>query len=331
MVARVTFSKGNESFEFHTTVNDSVLDQALAHGVPVTYSCKRGDCGQCAATLLSGQMTAIDHQRPWMIADEVLLCNVQPVGDVAVAVAHFPELDSITVRKTPCKIHGLTQLAENVLEVVLRLPPLANFKFLPGQFIRLTNPERVSRSYSLAATSQPDQLLRIHIARVEGGRFSSYWFSKARAGDLLQLEGPHGRFFVRANHHSPQSLFLATGTGIAPIYAILEGLDQDTSQRLGQISLYWGNRHRRDEYLADRIGRLSAKLDIQYQPLYSREPASSSSIRYVQDAAIERLNALEDTVVFACGSGRMIASARERFAELGLPIDRFLSDAFTAS
>lgn len=330
-MGRVTFSKGNEIFEFQITPSESVLDQALANGVPVTYSCKRGDCGQCAATLMSGEITVLDEHRHWTLCDEVLLCNVGAVGDATFAVPHFPELDSILVRKTPCKIHGLTLLADNVLEVELRLPPATDFRFLPGQFIRLVNPDGVTRSYSLATAPKPDNLLRIHVGRVEGGRFSDYLFSRAKAGDLLRLEGPWGRFFVRANHGSRRTLFLATGTGIAPIFAILDGLDRDTLPRLGRVSLYWGNRHRSDEYLADRIVKLCSMLDIQYQPIYSREPGSSRSVHYVQDAVAERCTSLDDAAVFASGCSQMIAGARERFMRLGLAARNFVSDAFTAS
>jgi CDP-4-dehydro-6-deoxyglucose reductase len=330
-VGRVTFSKGREIYEFQSGVSESVLDQALSYGVPATYSCKRGDCGQCAATLISGDIAAIDARRPWALPDGVLLCNVRAVGDVAFAVPHFPELDSIPVRKTPCKIHGLTLLADNILEVVLRLPPAANFKFLPGQFIRLVNSSGVTRSYSLAAARQPDNLLRLHVGRVEGGSFSEYWFETARVGDLLQLEGPQGRFFLRTNQGSLETLFLATGTGIAPIYAILNDLAPETLQRLGKISLYWGNRYHRDEYLSDRIVKLCAALDINYQPLYSREPTRSNSARHVQDAVAEKFTSLVDAVVFACGSSRMISGARERLAQIGLAPENFISDAFTAS
>lgn len=330
-MGRVTISKGNEIFGFENTASESVLDQALAHGVPAAYSCKRGDCGQCAATLVSGEFEVFDKGRRWSICDEVLLCNVRAVGDVIFALPHFPELDSIQIRKTPCKIHGLTLLADNVLEIVLRLPPAAVFRFLPGQFIRLMNPDGVIRSYSLATAPRPDSLLRIHVGRVEGGRFSDYLFLRAKAGDLLQLEGPWGRFFVREKHESRRTLFLATGTGIAPIFAILDGLNRESVPRLGKISLYWGNRHRSDEYLADRIINLCSTLGIRYRSIYSREPASSHSVHYVQDAVAEEFASLDDAAVFACGGSRMIAGARERLTRLGLAARNLVSDAFTAS
>lgn len=330
-MGRITFTKGNDVFEFQGSSRESVLDQALIHGVPATYSCRRGDCGQCAAASISGEVTAIDERRPWTLSENVLLCNVRADGDATFALPCFPELNSIRVLRTPCKIHELTLLSDDVLEVGLRLPPAVDFKFLPGQFIRLVNQDRVTRSYSLATAPRPDHLLRVHVGKVDGGCFSDYWFSKAKIGDLLQLEGPHGRFFVRANQVSRQTLFLATGTGIAPIHAMLEGLDRETSRRLGHIWLYWGNRHRRDEYLAARIATLCSALDIRYQPLYSREPTSPRSVRHVQDAVAEELGSFVDTMVFACGCPPMIAGARERLTRLGLTTENFSSDAFTAS
>lgn len=330
-MGRITLLKGDETFEFQSTLNESVLDQALAHGVPADYSCRRGDCGQCAATLVSGEIEPLDASRPLTIAEEVLLCNVRAKRDVAFSVPYFSELESIPVRQIPCKIHELTRLAESVLEVVLRLPPTADFRFLPGQFIRLLNREQVTRSYSLAGPPHCSGLLRIHVRKVEDGRFSNYWFYKARIGDLLQLKGPHGRFFLRAKQVNRQTLFLATGTGIAPINAILEGLNNVAMQRLGKISVYWGNRHREDEYLAGHLTKLCSALGVLYQPLYSREPALSHSARHVQDAVAEKYASLEGAAVFACGSSQMVASARGRLVRLGLAARSFVSDAFTAS
>lgn len=177
----------------------------------------------------------------------------------------------------------------------------------------------------------PQGLLRIHVRRVEGGQFSHYWFSEARAGDLLRIEEPHGRFFLRERQVSRLTLFLATGTGIAPINAMLEGMNKETLQRLGTVVLYWGNCYRQDEYWADHLIELCSMRGIRYQPIYSREPAVAGAARCVQDAVAEEYTSLEDAAAFACGSLRMITAARDRLVRLGLDPENFVADAFTAS
>lgn len=330
-MAKITLVRGNDTFEFEAAANESVLDQALARGIPASYSCKRGDCGQCTAKLIAGKLDCVYATRPLTAGEEVLLCNARAEGDVSLCIPYFPELASIEVKRAPCKVHQLTLLSRDVMEVTLRLPPMTGFQSLPGQFIRIWNRLQVARSYSLSSAPDASGLLRIHVKRVEDGQFSDYWFSAAKAGDLLRIEGPHGRFFLRAGQVSPVTLFLATGTGIAPINAILEGMNRETLQRLGTVVLYWGNRYRQDEYWAEHLMELCSTRGIRYQSIYSREPTACGAARYVQDAVAREYASLEEAAVFACGSSQMIASAKDRLVRLGLHAENFVADAFTAS
>lgn len=330
-MAKITLFRGNDIFEFEGAANESVLDQALTRGVPASYSCKRGDCGQCVAKLIAGKLDCMDATRPLTTGADVLLCNARTEGDVSLCIPHFPELAAIQVKRAPCKVHQLTLLARDVMEVTLRLPPMTGFQSLPGQFIRIWNRSQVARSYSLSSAADESGLLRIHVRRVEGGHFSRYWFAKAKVGDLLRIEGPHGRFFLREHQQSRVTLFLATGTGIAPINAILEGMNKETLQRLGTVALYWGNRYRQDEYWAEHLTELCLTRGIRYQPIYSRESAACGVARYVQDAVAKEYESIEGGVAFACGSPQMIAAAKDRLVRLGLHAENFAADAFTAS
>lgn len=319
---------GPESRSFEAAPDRSLLDLALENGVPVAYSCKRGDCGQCIGTLQRGRVVALNASQSLRVKHDIYLCNAAACSDVDIRLPYFPELANVPSLRSPSKIHELNQLSDKVLEVVLRLPPATRFRFLPGQFIRLTNKDRITRSYSLAAGPAPDRLLRLHVKRVEGGAFSEYLFKMAKPGDLLQLEGPQGYFFLREAHQAKITIFLATGTGIAPIYAMLSSLPPERRAALGEIHVYWGNPTRSEEYLNDALRTLATRLDFCYWALHSRETCGP---RHVQDLMAEHHASLVDCEVFACGSSAMIDAARERSVELGLALDRFHSDAFTAS
>lgn len=157
---------------------------------------------------------------------------------------------------------------------------------------------------------------------------SDYWFKQAKPNDLLRLNGPLGTFFLRETV-GMDLVFLATGTGIAPVKSMLESLAEcQFDQRPRSITVLWGGRHAQDLYLNvdEIIGEFS------YVPVQSR-PANdwTGAKGYVQDVLLDAKPDLTNTVVYACGSDAMIHSAKIRLVEAGLPDKRFYSDAFVSS
>ena len=321
---------GDKTWAFENDPGLPLLDQLLAQSIPISHSCRRGDCGQCAVELITGDVAALDDTRPFQQNGTLLSCNVSARSALHLSIPHDCELDGIAVRRSPAKIHALERLSDEVMALTLRLPPSTEFRFLPGQFIRLTNREGTTRSYSLAAGPAEDRLLRIHIRKVAGGAFSQWLFDRASVNDLLHVEGPQGRFFLRQRHTARHSIFLATGTGIAPIWAMLAAATPEQRQRLGEVSVYWGNRFQHEAYLAESLRQLAARMDFRFALIFSREHAATPH-RHVQQRMLADHPWLDDAQLFACGNPAMIASARALALLAGLPAERFHSDSFTAS
>lgn len=328
---QVRIHLGTVTHRLDSSADASLLDDALAHGVAVGYSCRRGDCGQCIATLQSGEARAINPAQAFRRGGDIYLCNAAATSDLDLRLPYFPELDDIPSIRSPAKIHALRRLSGEVIEVSLRLPPATTLRFLPGQFVRLTNKERTRRSYSLAAGPADDQLIRLHVRRVADGAFSAYLFERARPGDLLHLEGPQGHFFLRREQRYEKTVFLATGTGIAPIYAMLASLRAAQRPALGEIDVYWGNRQPSDEYLADELKTLSGRIGFRYWPIHSQGGSADGAVRHVQELMARQHGSLAGAAAFACGSPAMIDAARIRCVQLGMALDRFHSDPFTVS
>lgn len=320
---------GEQQSEIEVRAGDGLLDALLVAGKRVSYSCRRGDCGQCVCALVKGDVASLDPQRPLYLGDDVLLCNAKAVTNATLSLPYFPELDGIEVLKSPVKIHEIRPLAQMVREVVLRLPPSQYFNFLPGQFMRVTNRFQVTRTYSFAAPPGDDRLLRFHVSYVPGGAFSRYVFDEAKENDLLYIEGPSGDFFLRDRDVARKTVFLATGTGIAPVLAILSGMSEERRRVLGSIYVYWGVREHADAYASGELVRLSKAIGFEYTAVFSRE--TNGSVRYVQQVLAAEHGDLSEALVFASGNPAMIEAARGGCAGLGLPEYAFRSDSFTAS
>jgi len=332
-MSMVRFQVGNKNWSIEAEAQLSLLDLAISRGVPVNYSCKRGDCGQCVGSLLAGTAAPIDPARLLNGDGGIYLCNAVACNDVLIELPYLPELEGIRVLRSPCKIQELKHLSDDVLHVNVRLPPSARFEYLPGQYIRLTNRDHATRSYSLADAPGADRLLRIHVGRVKGGVLSRYLFDAAKPGDLLHLEGPMGQFILRDSIVVRKTVFLATGTGIAPIHAILSSLDGERLRRCGDLFLYWGNRRPEDAYLREPLQRLAQRLGMHHVEVFSRIPsgAKRQAARHVQDLLAAHHPDLADAQVFASGNAAMVDDARKCALSLGLPVRKYFADSFTAS
>jgi CDP-4-dehydro-6-deoxyglucose reductase, E3 len=232
------------------------------------------------------------------------------------------------VKTLPCRIQSLDKLARDVIKVVLRLPPSVDFSFLPGQYIDVIGQGGVRRSYSLANAHARNKLLELHIREVPGGALSEYWFSKAKVDDLLRFNGPLGVFSLR-NAEGRDLVFLATGTGVAPVKSMLESIEALPQERRPRsVAVYWGARTLSDLYWDVE----SVAAAQRFTPVLSQAGAHWAGTRgYVQQALMNDEPDLSQATVYACGSPSMIRSAREVLVKAGLPETHFLSDAFVCS
>lgn len=310
----------------------SILDAAGVAQIFLPYSCKTGRCSTCKCKIISGEtrlmapeqgLTPQEQAEGW-----ILSCVRSAQTDLELEVTDLSELALPPAKTLPSRISRIDRLAPDVIRVILRLPPATAFPFLPGQYINIIGPEGIRRSYSLANAPAADNTLELHIRAVEGGRMSNYWFNQAEENDLLRLNGPLGTFFLRET--TEQNLvFLATGTGIAPVKAILEALcRQPTEQQPASVTVLWGGRTSADHYI-DLPGLPG---NYKFVPVLSRPVESWAGARgYVHEVLLQHTLDLSCTIVYACGSDAMIHSAQNALIEAGLPAKNFFADAFVSS
>jgi len=165
-----------------------------------------------------------------------------------------------------------------------------------------------------------------------GGRFTDHVFGAMKEKEILRLEGPFGSFFLREDSDKPMIL-LASGTGFAPIKAIIEHLRHTQSER--HAELYWGCRSKADLYLHDWALEAAAGMpNLKYIPVLSEpkpEDAWSGRTGFVHQVVMHDHPNLMNHQVYACGAPIMVESAKHDFVvKSGLPDDEFYADAFTS-
>jgi CDP-4-dehydro-6-deoxyglucose reductase len=322
--------KFNSSQQIEAISGESILDAAAKAELALPYSCRSGRCSACKCKQVSGESKALADESGLTEAEKaegwILSCVRTAISDLELEVEADLSVHLPPVVMLPSRISEIKKLAADVMSVVLRLPPNAKFSFLPGQYVDVIGPDAVRRSYSLANADSGNKLLELHIRKVPDGRMSKYWFESAKENDLLRINGPLGTFFLHdiANR---DLVFLATGTGIAPVKGMLEGLRLAGDQgRPRSISVFWGGRAESDMYWSP------GDAACRFVPVLSRATAAWAGARgYVQEAFLSTKPDLANSVVYACGSDEMIHAAKSSLLAAGLPEKSFHSDAFVCS
>ena len=324
----ITTSNGRT---FEGRPDESLLDAALRQGIVLGYSCRTGRCSSCKGRVRLGTTLAV-RDEIGLSAEEkahgfILTCVRQARGPVELEIDDLGDVVLPQAKTQPCRINLIERVSHDVVRVMLRLPPTSVLDFLPGQYIEVIGTEGVRRSYSIANAPRQDRQIELHIREVPDGAMSRYWFQAAKTNDLLRMRGPLGTFFLRGQV-GRDLVLLATGTGIAPVKAILEGLaaaPADAQPR--SVTVYWGGRRGDDLYWQP-----PAIPRLRFVPVLSRAGNDWVGERgYVQDAMLRDHAYLADTLVYACGSDAMIHGARAQLHGAGLPPTQFHSDAFVCS
>ena len=241
MVTRKTTLTSGASFDAMQVV--SILESAAAAGVALPHSCKIGRCGACKCKVLNGETLQIQPETSLSDQEKaegwILICVRSPQTDLLLEAEDLSGISFPTPKTFACRISNLKLLSPEVLQVRLRLPPAIEFDFIPGQYISVIGPEGTRRSYSIANSSFDERHLELHIRAVKGGIMSEFWFNQAKLADLLRFHGPLGTFFLR-DVANIDLIFLATGTGIAPVRAMLGSLTNRSAQeRPRSVTLLW--------------------------------------------------------------------------------------------
>lgn len=307
--------------------DDYILDAALRDNIALEHSCGNGQCGACKAKVLEGEFSFIDHHQI-MTHDEinnniVLTCRTKAQSALLLEAEYYPELTGISKKTIPCKVAKIHFPVSDVAILTLRLPPTANFKYLPGQFVNLSI-QGISRSYSLASSCVENNQFDLHIRNVDGGQISKIIFHELKEDQLLRLHGPHGTFFVRED--ARPLIFMAGGTGFAPVKAMVESLIAHGDQRT--IHIYWGQRTAAGIY-SNLINHWAQQYkNIQAHIIVSDDGTWSGRTGLVHEAILQDFTSLEGYVIYACGSPTMISTAKEAFIQQGMEDGAFHSDAF---
>jgi CDP-4-dehydro-6-deoxyglucose reductase len=322
---------------FIAQADEALLAAAIRQGIGLPYGCKDGACGSCKCKKLEGTITQGTHQLKALSPEEaeqgfILTCCAVAHSDVVLESRQVTDESAFPVKKMPVRVNSLARASHDVMLVRLQLPASDVFKYHAGQYVEFLLRDGDRRAYSMGNAphmqlSNPG--VELHIRHMPGGKFTDHVFSAMKEKEILRIEGPFGSFYLREDSVKPMVL-LASGTGFAPIKAIIEHLQLKGITR--PAVLYWGGRRPADLYMHDWVlARVAEMPNLRYVPVVSDalpEDAWAGRTGFVHNAVLQDIADLSGHQVYACGAPIVVDSAQTAYLAAGLPDSEFYADSF---
>jgi len=222
MSAHVTIQPSGH--EFFVDGNDTLLEAALRNGVSLNYGCSNGNCGDCKARLLSGEVKKV-HAHDYVLkqaekdAGVILLCSYAPVNDVVIE-ANVAGARDIPVQHLTARVKSVEVFNPQIASLHIQTPRSQRLRFLGGQSIQLAVGGAHGR-YAIASCPCEDRHIEVQIPHRAGDAFAEAVFTMLKANDAVEVEGPYGEFVLDEDSPRPV-IFLAFGVGFAPIKSLIQ-------------------------------------------------------------------------------------------------------------
>jgi len=228
------------------------------------------------------------------------------------------------------RVIRLLDLSSSVKGLDIQVEDEELFEFIPGQFVTLDLPigqKRLDRwrSYSIANTSNKENIIQLAISYIEGGRASEYFFNTLREGDILILKGPEGVFCLPKTMDK-KLVMICTGSGVVPFKSMISHISDHGIQHNG-IHLIFGTRNKEGILYKSFFEDMKLK-DFEYSVALSREMYNDYQ-GYVHEIYESRYGEISDNLLFyLCGWQHVIDEAEERLLSLGYKKEQILLELY---
>src|SRR6267142_2653446 len=221
----------------------------------------------------------------------------------------------------PARLARSVSLSPQTKHLEFELSSLPRFGFVAGQWLSFkTNKpdgEEITRAYSIASPPGEDNRLALCLNRVQDG-FMSNFLCDMKVGEEIACQGPFGDFILRPPLRD--TVFIATGTGVAPFRSMLHWLLADASRHQDrQFWLLFGVRYEQDIYYREEFERLAQQhSNFDFLPTLSRGGPGWKGLRgYVQDHLPGIVGDRTDMHAYICGLDKMVSANRDLLKSLG--------------
>lgn len=318
---------------FFVNEGETVLSAALRQGYRFPYSCRSAICSACKGRLLEGKVSYQETMLFGLMDEErelgyALFCSAIPQSDLVVEIEGVLGPTQVPVTQARYQVQQFNKLADNVYQVWMMPTQGERIAYRAGQYLEILHQDQSPRPFSIANAPVENGLLELHIRHVANNPYTQQIINEIEQYGVLHVAGPYGQAILRPELNYPY-LFIAGGTGFAPIKALLESaLSAGVSK---PCYLYWGVRNEADLYLS-ALPRQWQQVwpHFRFIPVVSglTDKGWQGRRGLVHDAVLEDHPLLSQFQVYAAGPTEMVYAALHRFERHGLKRALMYSDAF---
>ena len=326
----------NQEKELEIEGGKSLLSSLIENKIFIPSACGgRGTCGLCKLKVIDGGGQLLPTEEPFLSEEERasnarISCQVKIRNDIEIEIP--PEL--FNIRQYTCRCAEITDLTYDIKQFRFELIEPEAIDFIPGQYMQLLAPvyekssEEVYRAYSMSCDPADKTAIETIIRLVPGGICTTYCFNYLKIGDTVMLNGPYGDF--RLSETDAPIVFIAGGSGMAPIKCILHHMKDTNSTRMA--TYYFGANTLKDMFMMDQMKKFESELaNFRFVPaLAAPEPDEKwdGQTGLVTDIVRHDLKNASESEAYLCGSPGMIDAATKVLIEMGMHQDKIFYDKF---
>jgi len=315
--------------KFVSEGNSNLLEAGLRSGLALGYGCSNGNCGECLAKIISGEVQKVRHHDYRISAESqasgyVLMCCNTAITDIVLEAPEASDSSEIPDQSITARVKSTVIVNDDVALIHLKTPRTNRLRFLAGQYVLLGGSNMPVAAHSISSCPCDDMNLHFQIPGLSGNEFSDHVFNQLQKGDTIDINGPQGDFVL--NENSPRPLvFIAWHTGFGPVRSLIEhAMALDVT---GDIHLAWIARNKNDRFL-DNLCRSwnDAMDDFNYVPI----DADLSDSAIDAESIFEKLNIkpgnLADFDFYIAGNSLLSDSCKKYLISNGLPVEQLRID-----
>lgn len=237
----------------------------------------------------------------------------------------------------PLVVERVKSLTPNSVAVTFAVPDhlKGEMAFIAGQYITIKHPAadgEVRRAYSISSAPHENKIT-VGIKKVKGGTFSVFANETLKAGDVLHVMAPEGRFVLKPSESVQHIAAFAAGSGITPIMSIVKTA---LNQPEGQVVLLYGNQNPQETMFFEELQELKAKYTDRFfiQYIFSRTHEEDSLYGRIEGSTVNFIvkNKFRDIPFhhyFLCGPQPMIETVQDTLLQAGVPKEMIHYELFT--